>query len=138
VGTTGNPPAGARAGTSQRDVPASLRQEFRALRASLPSPLERDTLLMPDAIAESVVSEASRFLNADLPENFAERLAKKAHYLYGRHKHFHEALNRRGNGGRDSLYMYMRHWTCSWLKRERYALYKRLPWSYALGKRLPG
>ena len=30
---------------------------------------------MPDAIADSVVQEAERFLNADLPPNFAERLA---------------------------------------------------------------
>jgi hypothetical protein len=92
---------------------------------------------MPEAIAESVVTEASRYLKAPLPENFAERLAAKAHYLYGRHKHFTNALKRPGNDGRDNLYMYMRHWTCSWLKRERYALSLRLPWSYALGKRLP-
>ena len=44
-------------------------------------------------------------------------------------------LNRPGNRGRDN--MYMRHWTASWLKRERYALYKKLPWEYARGQRLP-
>jgi len=62
-----NPPAGKRAGTSQRDVPTTLRQEFRAWRDSLPTPLERETLLMPKAIAESLVTEAGRFLNAELP-----------------------------------------------------------------------
>lgn len=117
--------------------PTSLRQEFRAWRDSLLTPLERDTLLMPDAIADSVVSEASRYLNAELPADFAERLAAKAHRLYPRHVHFHKILDRPGNRGRDYLYMYMRHWTCSWLKRERYALYKKLPWSYAQGKKLP-
>ena len=61
--------------------PTTLREEFRDWRASLPTPLERDTLLMPDAIAESVVSEASRYLNAELPADFAERLAAKAHRL---------------------------------------------------------
>jgi hypothetical protein len=45
-------------------------------------------------------------------------------------------LNRPGNRGRESLYMYMRHWTCSWLKRERPSLYRKLPWEYALGKPL--
>ena len=124
-------------GAAQQRRPTTLRAEFRDWRASLPTPLERDTLLMPDAIAESVVSEASRYLNAELPEDFAKRLAAKAHRLYGRHAHFHKMLNRPGNRGRDYLYMYMRHWTCSWLKRERYALYKRLPWNYALGKKLP-
>ena len=116
---------------------ASLRREFRAWRASLPTQLERDTLLMPLWVAESVVQEAERFLKADLPDNFAERLAAKAHYLYPRHKHFHKTLNHPGNRGRDNLYMFMRHWTAGWLKREGYALYKRLPWSYALGRPLP-
>ena len=46
-------------------------------------------------------------------------------------------LNRPGNKGRNNLYMYMRHWTAGWLKRERYTLFKRLPWSYAQGQRLP-
>ena len=59
--------------------------------------------------------------------------AAKAYHLYPRHKHFHKMLNRPGNRGRHNLYVYMRHWTCSWLKRERYALYKKLPWSFALG-----
>jgi hypothetical protein len=117
--------------------PATLSATFCVWRVSLATPLERDTLLMPDAIAESVVTEACRYLNAELPENFAERLAAKAHRLYPRHKHFHKMLNRSGNRGRDHLYMYMRHWTASWLKRERYALFKRLPWEYALGRKLP-
>src|SRR5436309_2172219 len=116
--------------------PTNSRVTSLAWRATLPTPLERDTLLMPEAIAESVVTEASRYLNAELPADFAERLAAKAHYLYPRHKHFHRMLNRPGNRGRDNLYMYMRHWTASWLKRERYALFKRLPWEYALGRRL--
>jgi hypothetical protein len=91
---------------------------------------------MPDAIAESVVQEAECFLKADLPANYAERLAAKAFHLYPRHRHFKRMLNRPGNRGRDNLYVYMRHWTCGWLKRERYALFKRLPWSYAQGRPL--
>lgn len=114
-----------------------MRAEFRAWRALLPTALERDTLLWPEAIAESVVQEASRYLGAPLPADYATRLAAKAEHLYSRHRHFHAVLNRPGNRGRDSLYMYMRHWTCSWLKRDRYALYKKLPWEYALGRALP-
>ena len=41
--------------------PPRLRQEFRAWRASLPAGLERDTLLVPEWIAESVVQEAETF-----------------------------------------------------------------------------
>jgi hypothetical protein len=87
--------------------------------------------------AETVVQETERFLKADLPATFAQRLAAKAHYLYLRHKHFHKGMNRPGNRGRENLLMFMRHWTAGWLKRERYALYKKLPWSFSMGQRLP-
>ena len=112
-------------------------REFRALRASLPTALERDTLLTPEWVAESVVQEVERFLKADLPANFAERLAAKAHYLYPRHRHFHKGLNRPGNRGRENLLMFMRHWTAGRLKRERNPLYKKLPYSFGMGQRLP-
>ena len=125
------PAAAGRSGT------AALRREFREWRASLPTALERDTLLTPEWVAESMVQEVERFLKADLPENFAARLAAKAHYLYPRHKHFHNGLNRPGNRGRENLRMFMRHWTAGWLKRERNPLHKKLPWSFGNGRRLP-
>ena len=84
-----------------------------------------------------MVQEVEWFLKAELPENFAARLAAKAHHLYPRHKHFHKGLNRPGNRGRHNLCVYMRHWTAGWLKRERSALYKKLPWSFGNGQRLP-
>ncbi len=103
----------------------------------LPTQLERDTLLTPEWVAECVVQEVERFLKAELPDNFAERLAAKAHYLYPRHKHFHKGLNRPGWRGRENLLMFMRHWTAGWLKRERSALFKKLPYTFANGQRLP-
>jgi hypothetical protein len=123
--------------TSSPTKRIDLRREARALRASLPTQLERDTLITPDWVAESVVQEAERFLKADLPADFVERLAAKAHHLYPRHRHFKKLLNRPGNAGRNNLYMFMRHWTAAWLKRERFALYKRLPLSYGNGQPLP-
>ncbi len=120
-----------------RPTKAALRKEFRAWHASLPTALERDTMLVPEWIAESVVQEVERFLKTDLPDDFSERLAAKAHHLYPRHKYFHKWLNRPGNCGRDYLYMFMRHWTAGWLKRERPALYKKLPYSFGNGRRLP-
>lgn len=122
-----------------RRSPASSSRPSRRTRWDdiVPAGIERDTLLWPEVIAESVVQEATRYLNAELPADFVARLAAKARRLYSRHRHFHKMLNRPGNRGRESLYMYMRHWTCSWLKRERPALYRKLPWEYALGKPLP-
>ena len=132
VGSLAPPPAAA-----GRSDTAALRREFRVWQAALPTALERDTLLTPLWVAESVVQEVERFLKVELPDNFAERLATKAHYLYPRHKHFHDGLNRPGNRGRENLLMFMRHWTAGWLKRERYALYKQFPGAYANGKPLP-
>ncbi|MGA2853556.1 MAG: hypothetical protein ABSE90_05450 [Verrucomicrobiota bacterium] len=124
-------------GAAQQRRPTTLRREFRAWRASLPTALERDTLLTPEWVAECVVQEVERFLAVRLPENFAERLAAKAHYLYPRHKHFHKGLNRPGWRGRENLLMFMRHWTAGWLKRERNPLHKKLPYSFGMGRRLP-
>lgn len=112
----------------------NLRREFVAWRKSLPTALERDTLLMPEAIADSVVAEVSRFLDIDLPVDFRERLAAKAHRLYPRHSHFRKVLQRPGNTGRDMLRMYMRHWLAAWLKRERKDIFPRLPRDFALGR----
>ena len=94
-------------------------------------------MLTPEWVAESVVQEVERFLKADLPAGFAKRLAARAYHIYPRHKHFKETLNRPGNAGRDYLYMYMRHWTAGWLKREQNPLHKRLPYSFGNGQRLP-
>ena len=126
-------------GTARRGLtrPTNLRREFRAWRAALPTPLERDTLLTPEWVAESVVQEAECFLQTELPADYAVRLAARAHHLYPRHKHFHKMLNRPGNRGRHNLYVYMRHWTAGWLKRERWGLFKRLPWAYSSGRPLP-
>lgn len=116
----------------------SSRQESRAwLHTDLPTPLERDTLLTPEWVAEGVVQEVERFLKADLPENFAERLATKAHYLYPRHTHFKAGLNRPGWRGLENLRMFMRHWTAGWLKRAKSPLYKKLPYTFANGLPLP-
>ena len=94
-------------------------------------------MLTPEWVAETVVSEVERFLKADLPENFAGRLAARAYHLYPRHKHFRKGLNRPGWRGRENLLMFMRHWTAGWLRRERSALYKKLPYTFANGQRLP-
>ena len=120
-----------------RSDTAAVRREFHALRASLPTQLERDTLLTPLWVAETVVQEVERFLKAELPPHWARRLAARAHYLYQRNQHFHKGLNRPGNRGRENLLMFLRHWTAGWLRRERPTLHKKLPWSFGNGQRLP-
>jgi hypothetical protein len=116
---------------------ARRRRESRELHDLLPTQLERDTMLTPEWVAEGVVQEVERFLNTNLQAGFVERLAARTYYLYPRNKQFHKGLNRSGNGGRETLRMFMRHWMAGWLHRECPLLYKRLPYSFANGLPLP-
>lgn len=115
-------------------TPTRKRVSFRA---SLPTQLERDTSLTPLWVAEGIVQEVECFLKSDLPPHWARRLAARAHYLYRRNQHFKKGLNRPGNGGRENLRMFMRHWTAGWLKRAQSPLYKKLPESFGMGRSLP-
>lgn len=117
--------------------PTNLRAEFRAWRLSLPAGMERDTLLMPFAIAESVCGEVSCFLNVDLPERYAVWLEAKANRCYSAHRHFYKLMQASGNVARDRLYMFMRHWLASFLHLERPDLFHCLPVTFGNGKRLP-
>lgn len=92
-------------------------------------------MLTPEWIAESVVQEVESFLNANLPAGFTERLAAKAYYCYDHHRQFHKLLRRAD--GRETLRMFMRHWTAGWLNKARSPLYKKLPRSFGMGQRLP-
>lgn len=113
---------------------------FLAERRALPPGLERDTILLPFVIADSVVIEAGRFLGVDLPADYADRLAAKADriYLARPGSRFWRQMRARSNAGRDALYMFMRHWLSGLLLRERPALFRRLPVSFHLGRPLVG
>ena len=97
---------------------------------------ERRTEIMPWVIADSVLGEASRWLGAELPPEWADWLDARAERCFARHGQFHRlvsACGTGGNAGRDNLYKFMRHWLASRLARARPALYRRLPPSYSLG-----
>ena len=99
--------------------------------------LERDTLLMPWAIAESVCGEVSRFLDVELPDRYALWLEAKAERCYAGNRHFHKLMRSCGNAGRNRLYAFMRHWLAGFLKLERPDLFACLPEDFVLGRRLP-
>lgn len=103
------------------------------------SAIERATDIVPLWVAESMVQEVSVWLDADLPEDWPAALAAKAERCFARHRQFHRLISSRGDGGNAgiaNLRKFMRHWLASKLKRERLALYRRLPWNYALGTAL--
>ena len=101
------------------------------------SAIERETeAIVTLWTAEYIVREASTWLGAELPEDWPAALAAKAERCFAKHRQFHclvcsNANN--GNAGIANLRKFMRHWLCSWLKRTRLSLYRRLSWAYALG-----
>ena len=122
-----------RAQIRRRPRPAWVREFTASLRPGI----ERQTELMPWVIADSVLGEASRWLHADLPPEWADWLDARAERCFARHRQFHRLISAGGNSGntgRDNLYKFMRHWLAGRLARERRSLFDRLPRSYALGR----
>ena len=119
--------------TRRRNLRPAWTREFTA---SLRPGIERQTELMPWVIADSVLGEASRWLHADLPPEWADWLDARAERCFARHSQFHRLISASGaggNAGRDNLYKFMRHWLAGRLLRARPVLYRRLPRSYSLG-----
>ena len=101
------------------------------------SAIERETeAIVPLWTAESIVNEAGQWLDVPMPEELPAFLAAKAERCFARHRQFHRLVCSEANGGNagiENLRKFMRHWTASWLKRTRLALYRRLPESYGMG-----
>ena len=95
--------------------------------------IETDTPLLPFVIAEAVVQEAQVFLQCELPEGCAVRLAAKAEHLYEANRDVRRKLRAAGNAGREYLYAFMRHWLYGLLKAEQPRLAARLPERFANG-----
>jgi len=101
---------------------------------SLPAGIERDTLLWPEVIAETVCAEVSRFLNVEMPAAYAGQMAAKAERCYAGNSHFRKLMRGRGNAPRAWLYAFMRHWLCGIFHRTHPQWLRRLPLDYCLGK----
>ena len=94
--------------------------------------LERDTVLLPELIAERVLDEAERCVGCALPGGWVERLATRAARCYQGNERFRGLLNRPGHEGRDWLAAFMRHWMIRLLKNHDSALVGRLPYGFSL------
>lgn len=106
-------------------------------RATLRPGLERDTLLMPWLIAETVCDQVSQYLDVELPDRYAVWLDAKAERCYSGRRRFYKLMRGRGNAPRDWLYVFMRHWLANMLYLERPDLVRCLPVDFSYGKPLP-
>ena len=82
-------------------------------------------------------NEAGAWLDTELPTEWAVWLDERAERCYAKSAHFHKLLHGAGDRGRDALYRFMRHWLASRMKRERLALFRRMPRGFAMGVACP-
>lgn len=99
--------------------------------------LQRETPLVPAAVAHGVCEEVSVWLAAELPASWVELLVEKTAIISAHNPRFHRLLRQSGDRGRDWLWAFMRHWLAALLKQQRPACYARLPADYSRGRALP-
>ena len=114
-----------------------MRASAPSRRRTLLPQLEKETPLVAIAAARRVVEEASVYLGVLLPSRYAFRLAARAHLAFAQSPTFRRGFRHRADGGRERLYVYLRHWLAAILYDDAPALFARLPTGYRTGQPLP-
>lgn len=130
-----------------RKMAERLKQED--VGAAKKARIEDDTPIIPELVADTILgSELNGFfydkpeLQAawekvyDVKDKMARQLAKRADQTYGANPDFAKKIRARGNKGRDTLYVFMRHWIAAELKKKFPAVYQALPSSFSQGAEL--
>jgi hypothetical protein len=79
--------------------------------------IEDETPIIPWLIAESVAREAYTITGSkQLTDQLTAHLVEKAERIYQNNADFRKGL--KSEGGRDKLYMFMRHWSAAFLCTE--------------------
>jgi len=102
-----------------------------------PPRIERETVLVPRAVALAVWEEASQWLGEELPRAWLTLLTERAEAVYASNRRVRRRLRGPGNGGREWLWAFTRHWLAALIWRHRRALHVRLPATYNMGCPLP-
>ena len=110
--------------------------------------IEKDTPIVPWAIAGSVVEEvhlylhrkalgeeASRILHDE--DRLVSHLTAFAQGVYQHSKDVRKKIRGKGNSGRDYLYTFMRHWLSAELAKSHPSVFKLLPNDFKMGHPLP-
>jgi len=116
----------------ESDKEASLNKE---------ADMEDETALMPEIVAETVYDEFMSFVPEELYESvyemrdgYIDTLADRARSIYEANEDFRKKLNASGDRGRDTLYMFMRHWLSSLVNKGASDLYQYIPSGFKIGK----
>jgi hypothetical protein len=99
--------------------------------------IELETPIIPRAVVEAVLEEASVWLDEPLPRRWARELIARANAVYAHNPRFRRKLRGNANNGRDHLWMFVRHWLAALIRERRARLHARLPASYHTGHPLP-
>lgn len=96
--------------------------------------IEDETPIMPWIVADSAIGDAQSHLPRDVEipnsRDLADELSDYANKIYKRNERFRKKIRARGNSGRDTLFMFMRHWIASFLHDKHRAIFNQLPRGY--------
>jgi hypothetical protein len=99
--------------------------------------MELDTPLRPRAVSEAVWEEVSVWLEQPLPRRWLRELIAEANTVYANNPRFRRKLRANDDSGRESLWVFTRHWLAALIHERRPHLHRRLPASYNRGHPLP-
>jgi hypothetical protein len=92
---------------------------------------------VPRAVASGVWEEAGTWLGEESPRERLARLTERAEAVYADNARVRKRIRGPGDGGRDWLWMFMRHRLAALIRRRRPDLHRRLPAAFNLGCPLP-
>ncbi len=102
-----------------------------------PPRIAEETVLVPAIVATGVWEEVCVWLGEELPREWQLKLMDRAEAVYATNAGVRRRLRGSGNGGRDWLWIFMRHWLAALIQHYRPALYARLPTGFSTGHPLP-
>ena len=120
-----------------------MNRATRQALANGESALTRETVLLPEIIAESVIGELERYLRTKLgtgqnlqesAPGLIESLANRAEDCYAANRKDRFGRELRKRSGRDYLYAFMRHWLSGELART--PIFRLIPDSFKMGREL--
>ena len=82
--------------------------------------IEDDASILPDVVADTTIGGLERWFDDQFPdrEKMVNWLVHRQATLYRNSESWRKKMNASGNKGRDTLYLFMQHWTAARLKGE--------------------